>query len=100
MARMRGKRELNRLAWEFANALTARFTQMGVWPRPPASRRLEVGRDFVYPDLEHMPQCKALTSLLGSWEEQLGTSPMDIAVNLALSVLAKSATGLAQSRIR
>jgi hypothetical protein len=92
-ARMRGKGELNRLAWDFVKAVTARFTHIGIWPRPPASRKLEAGRDFVYPDVQPMPQCEALTSFLGSWEEQIGTSPMDIAVNLALSVLANSTEG-------
>ncbi len=84
---MRGKRDLNRLAWDFVNAAVARFLQMEIWPRPPGSRSLQAGTDFYYPDLDSIPEFSALRSFLEQWEDQVGGRAMDVAVNTTLAVI-------------
>ena len=52
--------ELRRLCWAFVEAATGQFVAIGIWPRPPASRLLRLGKDFVYDDLAHLREFRTL----------------------------------------
>ncbi len=90
--------EVTPLAWDAVRALTATFVQLGIWPRPPASRRLRVGEDFYYPDVWDSPEVRRF----GDWLlKQPGANQnsvhyedkgAEIAVRLACNVLWRSKT--------
>lgn len=52
--------QLKQLFYDFIQAALQRFIALGLWPRPPAERYIEVGRHFVVPDVEHLPELKRL----------------------------------------
>jgi len=58
------QRQLRDLGWAFVRAAARRFTDIGIWPRPAASRLLRWGPDFGYEDLAQLKEFAALCDWL------------------------------------
>lgn len=54
------KARLRQLFHDFIQAALQRFIKLGLWPRPPAERYIELGEHFSVPDVEHMPELQRL----------------------------------------
>lgn len=62
---------LEKLCFSSIESGIRRLCTKGVWPRPPASRRLRPGYDFRYEDLENVKEIQELTQYLAS-DKKLG----------------------------
>ena len=60
--------EMERLSWSSIQAGIKRLRQAGVWPRPPAARRLHLGDDLGYDDVQEIPEVANLVQYLASDE--------------------------------
>jgi len=51
---------LRQLFHDFIQAALQRFIKLGLWPRPPAERYMELGEHFSVPDVQHLPELQRL----------------------------------------
>jgi hypothetical protein len=100
------RRQLRSLAWAFVVEMEASLRRIGIWPRPPRSRRLEWGGDFHYNDFQYLASFRALNDWMSADPDLNalygiadGSVFAHVWIRLVTRVLALSATDSPDERV-